>query len=160
MRIKGLACLIVFVAAAELGAEERPRLSLGYAFARYLEEGGGSAPVGAYLSLWSPRRVGIELDLGYQRDTEQDVSLNTLTAVAGPRISGASGALPFFHVLGGIRYDTIEGESNTSVGGMAGGGVDLAAGGRLRVRLGADVQIFFDEGENLKTLRLNAGLTF
>jgi hypothetical protein len=34
------------------------------------------------------------------------------------------------------------------------------AGDRVSVRLGADFQIFFDEGENLKTLRLGVGLTF
>ena len=160
MRMTGLTCLVVIAATPALAADNLPKLSVGYSYVKYLEEGGGSAPVGAYLSFWSPRRVGLELDLGYQRDPEEDVSLNTLTAVAGPRICGESGPLPFFHVLGGIRYDTIEGESNTSFGGMAGGGVDLPAGGRLRVRLGADFQIFFDEGENLKTLRLNAGLTF
>jgi hypothetical protein len=64
------------------------------------------------------------------------------------------------HVLGGPRYDTAEGESNTSWGGFAGGGVDIKAGDHVAVRLGADFQIFFDQGENLKTLRLGVGLTF
>ncbi len=39
-------------------------------------------------------------------------------------------------------------------------GIDIKAGERVAVRLGADFQIFFDEGENLKTLRLGVGLTF
>ena len=48
-------------------------------------------------------------------------------------------------------------------GGMRGGqscGVDVPLGASVYLRLGADFQIFFDNGENLKTLRLNAGFLF
>jgi len=43
---------------------------------------------------------------------------------------------------------------------MAGLGVDVPAGSSVYLRLGADFQVFFDEGESVKTLRLVAGLTF
>jgi len=143
-------------------AGETVDVSVGYAFSAYLEEDGGSAPLGAYLSVAGARGpVGLELDLAYHRDTFEDIALNTFTAQAGPRFRlGEGRARPFLHVLGGLRYDTVEGESNTSFGGMAGGGVDIKTGDRVSVRLGADFQIFFDEGENLKTLRLNVGFTF
>jgi hypothetical protein len=147
---------------APVGAADGPvKVSLGYAYAKYLHEGLGSAPVGAYLSVSGNKSVTLEFDGGYQRDSEEDVVLNTFTATAGPRFAGRHGtAEPFFHLLGGLRHDRIEGSSNTSWGGMAGGGVDIKAGQRVAVRLGADFQIFWDQGENLRTLRLIAGLTF
>ena len=149
--------------AATAGAAEGPvQVSLGYSFVKYLEEGVGSAPVGAFLALSGRDGLSPELDLGWQRDSEEDVVLNTFTAVAGPKFTFATaGAVkPFVHVLGGARHDRVEGGSNTSWGGFAGGGVDIRAGDRVSVRLGADFQIFFDQGENLKTLRLGVGLTF
>jgi hypothetical protein len=141
-------------------------VSLGYSFAKYLETGAGTAPVGAFLALSGRKTLTLELDLGWQRDSEtlfdESITLNTFTAVAGPKVAFATeGAVkPFVHVLGGLRHDRIQGESNTAWGGFAGGGIDIKAGDRLSVRLGADFQMFFDQGENLKTLRLGVGLTF
>ena len=155
-----LALSVLALAAASAGAADDPKVSVGYSFVKYLEDGGGSAPLGVYLSLWSGSGTALELDLGYQRDKEEDITLNTFTALAGPRFSGDSSTKPYFHVLGGIRHDRVLGESNTAFGGMAGAGVDVSAGGSILLRLGADFQIFFDEGENIKTLRLSAGFTF
>jgi hypothetical protein len=61
-----------------------------------------------------------------------------------------------------VRHDRISGESNSAFGGAVGLGTDLATGGAgtFKIRLGADFQIFFDEGDSVKTLRLNAGITF
>jgi hypothetical protein len=169
VRRLNLVPLFVAVALANVPgvlAQERPvEVSLGYAFAEYLEEGGGNAPVGAYLSLAGTKRVSPELDLGWQRDSEtlfgEKIVLKTLTATAGPRFRWESGrARPFLHALGGVRYDTVEGESNTAWGGQTGGGLDLGLGESVALRLGADFQIFFDQGENVKTLRLMAGFTF
>jgi hypothetical protein len=42
---------------------------------------------------------------------------------------------------------------------MAGGGVDIPLGS-VFVRVGADFQIYFEGDENVKTLRLNAGISF
>jgi opacity protein-like surface antigen len=156
----------VVLAAPAAAAEGPVQVSLGYSFAQYLEGDGGSAPVGAFLALSGRNGLSPELDLGWQRDSEkfldETITLNTFTAVAGPRFGFASsGAIrPFVHLLGGARHDRIQGESNTAWGGFAGGGVDIKAGDRVSVRLGADFQMFFDEGENLKTLRLGVGLTF
>ncbi len=169
--MRSLYVALLFVAVPLAGvpgasAQDRPvEVSVGYAFVKYLEEQAGSAPVGAYLSISGTKRVSLELDLGWQRDPvsafDETIVLNTLTATVGPRFRWDNeGARPFFHVLGGLRYDTVEGESNTAWGGQTGGGVDLRLGEKVALRLGADFQIFFDEGENLKTLRLLVGFTF
>ncbi len=152
--------------ATSAAAEGPVQVSLGYSFVKYLETDAGSAPVGAFLALSGRKNFTLELDLGWQRDSEEvfgeSFTLNTFTAVAGPKVNFATGGAvrPFVHALGGLRYDTAEGESNTSWGGVAGGGVDIKAGEKVAVRLGADFQIFFESGENLKTLRLGVGLTF
>jgi hypothetical protein len=159
LTLAGLLALALPAQAADGGIQ----VSLGYSFVKYLEEDLGSAPLGAYVSLAGRRAVTPELDLGWQQDKEGDVTLNTFTVTAGPRFLLGSGdtARPFIHVLGGLRHDRVEDfNPNTSWGGQAGGGVDISVGERLAIRLGADFQIFFDQGENLKTLRLSAGFTF
>jgi len=162
------------LAAPAVAAEGPVQASLGYSFVKYLETEGGTAPVGAFLALSGRKSVTPELDLGWQRHSEGmgvptgeggesvSVALNTFTVTSGPKFNFATkGAVrPFVHVLGGLRHDRVEGESNTSWGGLAGGGVDIKAGDRVSVRLGADFQIFFDQGENVKTLRLGVGLAF
>ena len=165
-RLVVLAGALVLAAPAAVMAQGPVQVSLGYSFAAYLEDDGGSAPLGAFLALSGRQGLSPELDLGWQRDSEdffdESITLNTFTFVAGPRYEFAtSGAVrPFLHVLGGGRYDTIEDESNTSWGGFAGGGVDIQASDRVAIRLGADFQIFFEDDENLKTLRLGVGITF
>lgn len=145
------------------------RPSLGYAFSQYLEGGGGNAPLGAYLSIASiGRTVGIEGELAYHRDSEdseyfpgESFTLHTVTAGLGPRFElGSAEARAFVHILAALRHDSAEFESNAAFGGMAGGGIDIPLGSSVFFRLGADFQIFFDEGENLKTLRVTAGFSF
>jgi hypothetical protein len=154
-------------AASPAAADGPVQLSLGYSYAKYLGEGDGrTAPVGAFLAVSGRHGLGLELDLGWQRDSEDlpdaRVTLDTFTAVAGLRFGFAPDAAvrPFLHVLGGARHDRIEGLSDTIWGGFAGGGLDLEVGEGLALRLGADFQMFFDEGEDVKTLRLGVGLTF
>jgi hypothetical protein len=157
---------VAVACASDVLAAERPvEVSLGYAFARYLEEGGGNAPVGAYFSVTGTRRVSPELDIGWQRDSEtlfgEKIVINTITATVGPRLRWETARTrTFLHALGGLRYDTAEGESITAWGGQTGVGLDLGLGESAALRLGADFQIFFDQGENIKTLRLLAGFTF
>lgn len=156
-----LAALVAIVSPA--GADEgAPEISVGYSFLKYLEDGGGTTPVGIYASAaWGDGSTLLDLDAGYHRESGFGLTLHTFTLALGPRWRVRSDtAGPFVHALGGLRYDSIESESNVAFGGIAGGGIDFPAGGALTVRLGADFQIFFDEGENLKTLRLNVGLTF
>ncbi len=161
---------VLIAAAAALPADARAegpvQFSLGYSFVAYLEEGGGSAPLGAFLAVSGRQGLSVELDLGWQRDSEdifdETIHLDTYTAVAGPRYGfTTSGSVrPFVHLLGGVRHDRIEGESNTAWGGFAGTGLDLRLSDAVALRLGADFQMFFDEGENVKTLRLGVGVTF
>ena len=90
--------------------------------------------------------------------------MNTFTFLGGPRlVLGGTNDQPYAHLLGGARLDKIAGRSNTRWGGAAGLGVDLGTGGRrggTRFRLGADFEMFFESGQNVKALRLTAGLTF
>jgi hypothetical protein len=148
--------------ATAAAAQDGARFSLGYAYLKELEDGGPSAPLGFYVSFAGSGTTTLELDGAYHRDTEGDFKFETYTVAAGPRFSPSSGgsAEPYLHVLGGLRHDRFEGESNNAWGGMAGVGVDIGTSGSVAIRLGADFQMFFDEGENVKTLRLNVGLTF
>jgi hypothetical protein len=158
--------------AAPAGAADGPKISLGYAFLQYLESGGGSAPLGAYLSGWGPGSTTFEVDLAWHQDKGQHPSgdptgsatLNTFTFLGGPRmILGGKNDQPYAHLLGGARLDKIAGSSSTRWGGAAGLGVDLGTGGGrggTRFRLGADFEMFFESGQNVKALRLTAGLTF
>jgi len=148
--------------AAPAAAAEGPKLSLGYAYLKYLETGGGDAPLGAYLSGWGGGRTTLELDLAWHRDKEAETTLNTFTVLAGPRFAIGRTDRPYFHLLGGARIDKVSGSSNTSWGGAGGLGIDLGTGYRaaVQIRLGADFEIFWDHGENVKALRLTAGFTF
>jgi hypothetical protein len=149
-------------------------VSVGYSFLKYLEDGGGDAPLGFYLSLAGRGKSALEVDLAYHRDTGQlvlgdvifDTTLQTFTGQAGfkvgpaPRYGQTGGARPYFHLLGGVRRDWLstvgsETESNTAWGGMTGLGVDIKMGQGFAIRLAADFQMFWDEGESLKTLRLS-----
>lgn len=160
-----MVAVVAALGAAPASAQDGVSVSVGYAFAHYLEEGGGDAPLGIYLSIATPGKVAFDFDAAWHHDSEEfldeSFSLDTFTAGIGPRFRfGEGSAQPFLHLLGGVRHDRIEGESNTAFGGMGGLGVDIPAGESVSFRLGADFQIFFDEGENIKTLRLTAGITF
>lgn len=144
-------------------ADEAPKLSLGYAFLHYLESGGGNAPLGAYLSGWSASGTALEVDLGWHQKKADSVKLNTFTVLAGVRKPFGKRDRPYVHLLGGLRHDKFGDASSTWWGGAAGAGIDLATGaakGGLHIRLGADYEMFFKNSENLKALRLTAGLTF
>ena len=160
---KSLLMLASFVClAATASAQDGPKISVGYAYLRYLETGGGSAAVGAFVSLAGGGAPALELDGGYHRDTQAGSTFETFTVTAGPRFgfSSKTNTTPFMHLLSGLRRDRFQGVSNTSWGGMAGLGIDVSTAARVALRLGADFQIFFDHGENVKTLRLGVGLTF
>jgi hypothetical protein len=151
-RLLTLAGLLVLLAPLA-GAET----SIGYSYLKSLEDGGGSVPLGGYLSFAGGTDVlSPELDLAYHRDSDFDI--DTFTAFAGPRFGSSSGG--FLRVMGGLRYARFEGDSDTAWGGMGGVGFNLKTSGRMSVRLGADFQMFFKDGEKLKVLRLNAGLGF
>lgn len=158
--------LVIMASLVVLGttaaAQDGARFSLGYAYLKSLEDGGGSAPLGFYVSFAGSGTTTLELDGAYHRDKDGDFKLEIYTATAGLRFSPSSrgSAEPYLHLLGGVRHDRFEGASVTAWGGMAGVGVDIGTSGSMAIRLGADFQLFRDEGVNDKTLRLNAGLTF
>ncbi len=176
-------CGALTLLAATAHAGDGVSVSGGYSFLESLEEGGGSAPLGFYLSLAGRGSKTIELDLGYHLDqgdppSGREPTRETLTAMVGLKIgrpggrsSGPDRVRPYFHLLGGLRHDwtsaygDLGSIEDTAWGGMAGLGIDLKAGGSVSVRLGADFQIFFDERGidrtvTLKSLRVIAGLTF
>ncbi len=161
-----LAVALVLAGGGSLAAQStRPRISLGYAFATYLETSGGNAPVGAYLSLATPSTNGFELDVAYHRDPEtffgRKYTLNTVTAALGPHAFLGSGATrPYGHILFALRHDSFAGATNTSYGAIAGLGIDIPLVPGLAVRAGSDFQLFFDHGNTLKTLRFLGGVTF
>lgn len=151
LTLAGLLSLLAPLASAET--------SIGYAYLKSLEKGGGSVPLGAYLSFAGGRDgTSPELDLAYHRDSVDAVKVHTFTAFAGPRFGSGSGG--FLRLMGGIRYDRFEDESTHAFGGMAGIGTNLRTSGSMTVRLGADFQMFFKDGDKTKALRLNAGLGF
>ena len=172
-----VAALVLLAAPASAG--DGMGISVGYSFLKYLEDGGGDAPLGFYLSLAGRGKSAIEVDLAYHRDTGElvedadtfETTLQTFTGLAGfkvgptPRYGQTGGARPYFHILGGVRKDWLEvlgrdTQSNTAWGGMTGLGVDLFLGQGFALRLAADFQMFWDDGESLKTLRFSAGFTF
>ena len=143
MRWAWLGILAVLVANPAVAQDKWLRSSLGYAFSQYLESGGGNAPWGAYLSIASiGRSVGLEGELAYHSDYlpsefgfGEKFTLHTITLGLGPRFElGSARVQPFLHVLGGYASAFF--------------------------RLGADLQVFFDDGESLKTIRVIAGFSF
>jgi hypothetical protein len=156
-----MASLVVLGTTA--AAQDGARFSLGYAYLKSLEEGGGSAPLGFYVSFAGSGTTTLEVDGAYHRDKDGDFKQEFYTATVGPRFSMSSrgtAAEPYLHILGGLQHERFDGFSNTAWGGMAGVGVDIGTSGSVAIRLGADFQMFFDQGENIKLLRLNVGLTF
>ena len=91
MRAWTLILLLMLVTLAAVPAEAQGRsvrVSIGNAFSQYLEEGGGNAPVGAYLSIASAgKTIGFEADVPYHHDSEDALRLNRgalfLVAAAG-----------------------------------------------------------------------------
>src|SRR3989442_5211983 len=107
--VKALAVLLCFAAPAV--AADGPKISLGYAYLKYLETGGGDAPLGAYLSGWGTGRTTLELDLGWHRDKEAGTTLNTFTVMAGPPLPTRPAHPPDFAPPRGAPPRTVIGPS-------------------------------------------------
>jgi hypothetical protein len=152
-----------------LAAEKGARFSAGYAFADYLEEGVGTSGLGAYLAASSTAPIGPGGELSYHRYSEEyqtlyddySYTLHSYVGMVGAHFNVTSESVdPFVHILFGARHDRSGDESNTALGGEVGGGVDVPAGSSVFVRVGADFQMFFDNGEELKVFRFTAGIAF
>ena len=83
-----LAGLVSLATAA--AAQDGARFSLGYAYLKSLEEGGGSAPLGFYVSFAGSGKTTLELDGAYHRDKDGDFKQEFYTVTAGPRFSPSS----------------------------------------------------------------------
>jgi hypothetical protein len=157
----GLVLALVALSGAPALAGDGNKMSLGYAYLKSLEDGGGSIPLGVFLSFAPRSGSGFELDAAYHRDKDGNDTLNLFTGALGPRFGlGSEDSSPWIHVLGAVRHARFEGDSETKFGGFAGGGIDLPTGGSLMIRVGADFQMFFIDGGTDKSLRLTAGFTF
>lgn len=158
--------LLAMVLASPAHAQERSmRYSTGYAFAGYLNEDVVIAPFGLFVSGQSRDDVGLAGEVAYHHHSEDfeffDIVVNSFTAMVGPCLNSASDSPQYFaHLLFGGRYDRVEGEGSYAIGGAFGVGLDIPAGTSIFVRLGADLQLFTDEGEALKVLRLTGGVAF
>jgi hypothetical protein len=158
-RLVVLLVLAIAATAAAPASADGSKLSIGYAYLKSLEEGGGSVPTGGFVSFAPGDDSGIELDFGYHKDDD----VNNFTGGLGIRFPLGSGesVQPFVHVLGAASHVRFSGQSDTDFGGIAGIGMDLGLGSSsMMIRLGADLQVFFDGGDNYKRLRLGVGLTF
>lgn len=171
--------LLVLAAAVSIAAPvaASPAVSIGYSWLKFLETDGGTAPLGGYISFASSQTsFGIEGDLAYHRKQDEIIvlpgegqdpvvsetlKLETFTASMGPRWGIPAGDVThYIHLLASVRHDRLEGLSGTVFGFMAGAGVDITAGGGAGLRLAGDFQMYWDEGETVKSLRLSAGFTF
>jgi len=164
-RLPLLWTLLVVLTFPVLAHAEPVRCSVGYAFAHYLEEDGGSAPIGFLLSAQSTKDLGFKGEIAYHRDTFEfffgDITLNTFTGLIGPVANYRAGtAEGFVHLLFGGREDRVEGEGNLSFGGEIGAGFDIPVSPKAFLRPGADFQLFTDEGETLKVFRLSLGIAW
>lgn len=164
-RLEGCAILLAALVAAPSVAQERKPVSVavGYAIARYLEHPVGYSPFGLYACAASTSQpLGIEVEGAYHRDSRSGSSvLHTLTAGVGPRfVMDYGDSKLYLHALVGLRYDRLMGQSHSALGGTLGAGFEFPFGSDVNFRLGGDAQLYSDEGETLKTLRLIGALVF
>jgi hypothetical protein len=166
MRTLLVVSLFVLVLAPAAHAQQKSiRFAAGYAFAHYLEEDGTNTPLGLYVAVQGLQPVALKAELAYHHHSEDldyfSFTLNTFTGMLGPVINFSSGgAQPFLHLLVGGREDRVEGEGNFSVGGELGAGVDLQAGEKVFIRPGVDFQVFNNDGNTFKVLRISAGIAW
>jgi hypothetical protein len=160
---KRFVVLVVLALAAAMAAPasaDGNKMSIGYAYLKSLESGGGSVPLGAFLSFGPGDDSGLELDFGFHHD--KDASSNEYTGAFGPRFPLTSGgeSSVFLHAMGLAAYDRAGGSGEWAFGGMGGLGADLGFGSSAQLRLAADFRLLFHDGDNFKSLRLGIGLTF
>ena len=144
----GACALGLCLAPGALAQDPRGDLFAGYALVR--SDGanlhGGEVSLAYHLS----RLVGLVLDLDAHRHTAQSVRHTTAAVLAGPRLTfhAGGGVTAFLHALvGAVRdEDSVSvfgagiSAKETSLGGAAGGGLDLGRG-RFGARVQADYRV-------------------
>jgi Outer membrane protein beta-barrel domain len=140
MKKFALLVLAVLFSALAASAQEAPRgdFSVGYS---YLREGfsgganthGGSVSGAAYFNDW----LGIVGDFGVYHLSQSGTTANTLTVLAGPRLSANRGRTisPFVQALVGADRLNVPGFGSThGFSWSAGGGVDLTVSRHVAIR--------------------------
>jgi len=164
-RLAWISMITMCVATSAHAQSTGARFAAGYAFAKYLEDADGSAPVGLYFAGQGLEEVSIKAEAAYHRDSEEfgsyTYTLNTFTGMVGPVVNYAAGtAQGFVHLLFGAREDRFEGDGNLSLGGEIGAGFDIPVSPKAFMRPGVDFQVFTDDGYTLKILRLSMGIAW
>lgn len=144
----------------------------GYSFLRQLGDDSRSLHGGnAALSFGVRGPFSVTLDASGHHRSSNGVTEDQAVFMAGPSFALGRGSRlsPFVHVLAGIVrtstgikvFDVSISEDQTKLGGLAGGGLDLRAGGSWAVRLiQADFILSRKEGITDKGLRLSAGAVY
>ena len=164
----GITVLIIalgLVAAGPAAAQSNgPNVAFGYSFVRLLDDADYNVPVGWVVSVGAPIKGSLLSVVGefagnYNR--EEGETLWLYTVQGGVRLSrpaNASGVMPFGQILAGVMAVGCCGESDSAFALEPGGGVDVAVGRRLAVRVGASVPLVFSDGDTGHSLRLQAGI--
>ena len=140
MKKFALLVLAVLFSALAASAQEAPRgdLSVGYSYFREGFSGGanthgGSVSGAAYFNDW----LGLVGDFGVYHLSQSGTTANTLTVLAGPRLSANRGRSisSFVQALVGADRLNVPGFGSThGLSWSAGGGVDLAVSRHVAIR--------------------------
>jgi hypothetical protein len=159
-----LAVILGAVAAGPASAQTGgTNVAFGYSFLRLLDDADENLPLGWLVSFATPVRstpvalVG-EIAGNYRRT--DDITFRLHTAQGGVRIFGDTdgGVTPFAQVLAGVMAYGCCGGSSRAFSLEPGGGVDVAVGRSVALRLAASLPIAFSDGDTAHGLRLQAGL--
>jgi hypothetical protein len=116
------------------------------------------------------RRLDLVLDAsGHRGASGSGHDLDLLAVMAGPRFARAGGRVrPFVHLLGGLVrtkagvrvFDVEIAESETDIGGAAGGGFDIDVGERWALRLSGDFRLVEIADGTVSDPRFSAGAVY
>jgi hypothetical protein len=159
-----LSLVIAAMAASPASAQTGgTNVAFGYSFLRLLDDVDESMPVGWLVSFAAPvNRTSIALvgEIAGNYRSDDGITLRLHTAQGGVRIFGDvdSGVTPFAQVLAGVMAFGCCGGSSKYFSLEPGGGIDLAVGRAVSVRLAASLPIAFSDGDTSHGLRLQAGV--
>ena len=138
-------------------------LGVSYSFLRVLNGPGINVPAGWLVSFAGPLEdspVAIVGEAAGNYRSEFGETFRVHTFQAGLRLTGRTtrDVYPFAQFLVGVMNLGCCGESSNHFAIEPGFGVDLRPNGGWGVRLGASFPFAFDDGDSLKSLRLQAGV--
>lgn len=162
----GLAATLFLTAQAGVASAQTTDTTLGisYSFFRFLEGADLNLPAGWLVSFAKPidRRSAISVvgEIAGNYRSEFGETLKVHTYQGGLRLSGrtAPGVYPFAQILLGGMTSGCCGTSSTNFMIEPGFGVDFAMSRGVAFRGGISLPIGFDDGDAIKSLRLQAGI--